>query len=244
MSDAYPTDDELAALDGFDGIPWPSDEWPLPEYSPDLDWAIFEMAITADVMFAQATFYEFARAVEFEHFRIVKTYENMAIKAFFAAPDHPTVGEHVFLTEVFTDGRLITAKLTEPPRCQPELSEGQEVTFPVARLSDWFLVRHGKGVGGFTIPYVWSELSDEERQQFRDEPPFAWFAHRGDKTAKNQLLALRQCTQCNMRNIDDTDGSNDVCAWCQIGARRCNCPVCGAPLIRNESLPDLCIRCH
>jgi uncharacterized protein YegJ (DUF2314 family) len=227
-----------------EGTRWPSDEWPLREYVPDQDWmALEEFDQWEQISYAQATFLEFARAAEYERFRIVPTYEAVGIKAFFGLPNQALVGEHIFLTNVLTDGKTITATLNADSRARPELKEGQEVNFPIEKLSDWFLVRSGRALGGFTIPHVWSQLDEHQRQQSKHERPFVWFWSRGKNSAKDELIALPKCTQCDKRNIDYPEDAKQPCAICRNGGWRCNCPKCGAPLIRNDKLPKVCARC-
>ena len=244
------SDDDIE-LPGERG-PWPMDEWPWREHTDDQNWALLETNLTCPVFFAQASFHEFARAAEYERFRIVPTYEAVGIKAFFGLPNNPLAGEHIFLTNVFTDGKSITATLNADAWRRPDLKEGQEVIFPIEKLSDWFLVRDGRGLGGFTIPHVWSQLAKNEQQQVRGQPPFVWFEHRGDQTAMDELFAMPTCAKCGKRNFMDLSawqgsrhakGTKVECGICQSGSQRCNCPKCGAPLIRNSKLPKLCARC-
>jgi uncharacterized protein YegJ (DUF2314 family) len=196
------------------------------------------------VQHAQASFLEFARIAELERFRILQTFENISIKAFFeATPGIPMVGEHIYLTDVLTNGKTITAKLNASAFRRADLKEGDEVAFPIDKLSDWFLVRAGKGIGGFTIRNVWAQLSEEERVQAEESPPFSWYAHRSS-TAEEELLALPQCVKCKQRNLMlETSFTEGICGICQQGGRRCDCPKCGAPLIRYPKQPQLCSRC-
>src|SRR5262245_35990461 len=165
-------EDQIREGDDRSGKPrWAFDEGPWKEYTRAFDWAIMGSPDQLDlVLSAQASFPEFARAAELERFRILPTYEAVSIKAFFEAPVMPRcVGEHIFLTNVFTDGKTVTATLNADSFRRDDLKEGQEVTSPIEKVSDWFLVRSGKGLGGFTIPQVWSTLSEAEQEQFRDE---------------------------------------------------------------------------
>jgi uncharacterized protein YegJ (DUF2314 family) len=242
MIDEADSDDDDAQPEG-EPDSWPSDEWPMREYTPEANWAIFESDLTVAVFFAQATFLEFARAAEYERFRILPTYETIGIKAFFEKGGNPRAGEHIFLTDVFTDGKSITATLNADAWHIPNLKEGQDVTFSIAKLSDWFLVRNGRGLGGFTIPHIWSQLSETEQEQVENEPPFVWFKHRGTASARDELLALPKCPKCHRRNIDSPTDVKSPCAICHDGSWRCDCPKCGAPLIRNQKLPKTCARC-
>jgi uncharacterized protein YegJ (DUF2314 family) len=168
-----------------------SAEWPW-RITPNLVWVMFD-DLSDQIMNAQASFLEFARHAEYERFRILPVYENVSIKAFFPTPGRPPMfGEHMFLTNVFTDGKNVTATLNADSIRRDDLKEGQEVTFLIEMVSDWFLVHAGKGIGGFTVPHVWSQLSEDQQRAFQNEPPFAWFLHRGSKSAEEQLVELPQ----------------------------------------------------
>ncbi|MCA9796547.1 MAG: DUF2314 domain-containing protein, partial [Candidatus Eremiobacteraeota bacterium] len=63
-----------------------------------IDWEKTEGSeMAAAVAAAQATFEEFARQAEFEHFRQWPAFEEAALKAFFEDPHKPDNGEHLFL---------------------------------------------------------------------------------------------------------------------------------------------------
>ena len=61
--------------------------------------------------------------------------------------------------------------------------------------------------------------------------------------ARDQLLALPKCNQCGKRKISHPEDTGQPCSMCRSGSRRCNCPKCGAPLIRNAKLPEVCAQC-
>ncbi len=63
---------------------WPSDEWPFPDAAnTDIHWTAYENPeMWARIMFAQATFLDFARCADLERFRVVPAYDDIAIKAF------------------------------------------------------------------------------------------------------------------------------------------------------------------
>lgn len=227
--------------------PW-QDEWPERPINEDFSWTAFASEggeWLRPVTHAQASFLEFARIAELERFRILPTYEEICVKAFFeTVPGNPMVGEHIYLTNIHTDGKSITANLNASATRRPDLKEGQEVTFPIAKVSDWFMVRGGKGLGGFTIARVLETLSEEEQEAAKHSPPFAWFSHRGTLTAEQELLAIPQCSRCKKRSLlMETVYKDGMCGICADGGRRCDCPKCGAPLIRFDKMPVLCARC-
>ena len=128
---------------------------------------------------AQGSFPEFARQAELEHFRIVPAFETIAIKAFFPDPARPGYGEHMFVTDISTDGKSISGILASEPGFASDLKEGGEVSFPIPRLSDWFLVSGGKGIGGFTIDVLRDRFPEGSAQGIRRVPAVrAWYRHR------------------------------------------------------------------
>jgi len=244
MSDDEPIDAELADVPPSSASEWPSDEWPWPEYSPELEWFMAQpFELHEQILCAQASFSEFARAVELERFRIVPVYEAVGIKAFFPCPGKYPLGENIFLTDVYTDGMVITATLNAAPFFSSDLKEGDVVTVPIARLSDWFIVQEGNGIGGFTFDFIWSELSTSDQKLYANEPPFAWFKHRRGQSAANHLAGLRKCGVCGKRNFVAPFSISEVCGICTNKGSRKNCPMCGAPLIRFGDLPSTCARC-
>lgn len=227
--------------------PW-QDEWPERPMTEEFSWIAFSSEggdWLQPVTHAQASFPEFARVAELERFRILPAYEEISGKAFFETVfGNPMFGEHIYLTNIHTDGKSITANLNASSTRRADLKEGQEVTIPIAKLSDWFIVREGKGLGGFTIENVLDTLSDEEQEAAKKSPPFSWFSHRDSLTAEQELLAIPKCIKCKRRSLLMEAGYKDgMCGICQNGGRRCDCPKCGAPLIRYDKMPDLCTRC-
>jgi uncharacterized protein YegJ (DUF2314 family) len=227
--------------------PW-QDEWPERPMTEEFSWIAFSSEggdWLQPVTHAQASFPEFTRIAELDRFRVLPTYDAISVKAFFeSVPGNPMFGEHIYLTNIHTDGKSITASLNASSTRRADLKEGQEVTFPIAKLSDWFLVREGKGLGGFTIANVLDSLADEEQEAAKKSPPFSWFSHRDSLTAEEELLAIPRCIKCKRRSLLMEVGYKDgICGICQNGGRRCDCPKCGAPLIRYDKMPDLCTRC-
>lgn len=222
---------------------WPADEWPFPDASnKDLHWTAMEdPEMWALIMCAQATFAEFARCVDLDRFRVTPTYEKALIKAFFPKENGSSQGEHILLRDISSDGNEITATLAASSEHIPALTAGREVTLPVGRLSDWILVRDGKGVGGFTIATEFSQLSSEDQAIKAGQSPYCWFPDR-EVEQHERLAALPQCTQCGKRNVGDAGTTESVCGICRNEGHRCDCS-CGAPLIRFPKAPASCHRC-
>lgn len=227
---------------------WPR-EWRDHPFTDHSTWIVFagepgDGKWLEPVQHAQATFREFARIAELERFRMLPTFTTIAIKVFFeAVPGKPMFGEHMFLSNIFTDGKTITGTLDSSAWRRKDLKEGQEVTFPIEYLSDWFLVRGDEAWGGFTIPLVLDELSEDDREMAKQAPLFKECLSR-NMDATEQLLALPVCKKCNQRNfMMEPSYDGGVCGICRNDGWRCDCPKCGAPLIRFPQAPKLCVRC-
>lgn len=195
---------------------------------------------------AQNTFVEFARLAELEHYRLIQVYDDTAIKAFFPVPGEPGVGEHIFLNDVSTDGKIVSGILNASPDFESDLKEGMTVSFPITNVSDWFLVMKGKGIGGFTVDVMWNRFPQVSRDLFRDTLPFAWYIDRLDAkcTAQMELTAVPECTRCGQRDLHASSYRGTICGICTNGGRRLVCQQCGAPIIRFVNQLPLCRRCQ
>src|SRR5262249_9073740 len=77
------------------------------------------------------------------------TFENISIKAFFESqPGLPMFGEHMFLTEVSTDGKTITGRLNSDSWRREDLKEGQEVLRPRTSSAPSNGTRQSESVSG------------------------------------------------------------------------------------------------
>ena len=195
------------------------------------------------IMAAQSTFPEFARHAELEHFRIVPAFGLVAIKAFFPDPARLTRGEHMFVTDIFTNGRSVTGTLASDPSDLPGLAAGQEVTFPIANVSDWFLVLGRRGIGGFTTDVLKKHMTAAERAGFESQEPLVWYQHRGEDGASAELAAAPVCTACGMPDLVARAHRTGACELCAGGGVRCDCSGCGAPLFRYPDAPRECHHC-
>lgn len=130
---------------------------------------------------ARATFKYFWRELTWENRRIVKGLDMAAVKAPFSDGDekkadgHPSV-EHMWVSEVDFDGRTIRGTLVNEPNWVTSVGAGDDVEFPLEKLSDWMYVMLGRVYGGFTVNVLRSAMNRRERQE-HDE---AWGLDFGD----------------------------------------------------------------
>ncbi len=192
---------------------------------------------------AQATFAEFARQIDMEHFRIVPAFDTPLVKAFFPHPDDPTRGEHMFVTEISLDGQTVHGILASEPNDIPGLSDGDDVSFPISRVSDWFLVDGEYGFGGFTIDVMKKQMPPKQWKAFRDQPPLSWYRHRKTSDAISDQARLPVCESCGERDLFGEQQPVNPCGLCRNELKRCSCPSCGAPIIRPPDAPRECYNC-
>jgi uncharacterized protein YegJ (DUF2314 family) len=199
---------------------------------------------------AQATFPQFARHVESECIRramaerlgVAPIYDQIYLKALFVDPVDPNYGEHLPVTSFYTDGKTVTGVIAEDATSL-DLRDGQEVSFPVERISDWLLVRvDGLALGGFTIDVMARQMTEAERAAAAHHPPYRWYRDRA-MTAVEQLESVPVCRQCGQRDLTTQSYRGDVCGLCSSGARRCDCTRCGAPIFRGLQDPQQCYHC-
>jgi uncharacterized protein YegJ (DUF2314 family) len=78
----------------------------------------------------------------------------------------------MWVRNVQYDGNVITGMLVDTPRHLRSVKLGEQVCFPLERLSDWLYVEKGKAVGGFTIRVLRTRMSEQERQEHDSHYPF------------------------------------------------------------------------
>jgi uncharacterized protein YegJ (DUF2314 family) len=134
--------------------------------------------MNAAIRRAQESFPEFVRELELESRRIVPALDCAVVKAFFCESATPELGEHMFVSDVRLDGEMVHGVLTGTPQFVTGLNEGQPVSFPRSRVSDWFIVTRGQGKGGHTIDLIARRMDRAAYRAAASQPPFSWFAWR------------------------------------------------------------------
>jgi uncharacterized protein YegJ (DUF2314 family) len=122
---------------------------------------------------ARDHFPEFWREVSADYKRVIPALGGSMVKAYFDDPGGaPLGGEHMWVRDVEYDGKMITGVLADTPRHLRSVRAGQQVTFPLERLSDWFYVDGDKAVGAFTVRLLRTRMSEEERRAHDSHYPF------------------------------------------------------------------------
>jgi uncharacterized protein YegJ (DUF2314 family) len=121
---------------------------------------------------ARDRFPEFWREVSADYKRVIPALGGSMVKAYFYDAAAPQSGEHMWVSEVEYDGKTITGVLADTPRQLRSVRSGQQVSFPLERLSDWFYVDGGKAIGAFTVRLLRTRMTAEQRQAHDSHYPF------------------------------------------------------------------------
>ncbi len=129
--------------------------------------------MNAAMQTAREKFPEFWREVSADHKRVIPALGGSMVKAYFDDPGGaPGGGEHMWVRDVEYDGKVITGTLADAPRHLHSVRSGEQVSFPLERLSDWFYVDGGKAIGAFTVRVLRSRMSGQERREHDSHYPF------------------------------------------------------------------------
>jgi uncharacterized protein YegJ (DUF2314 family) len=133
---------------------------------------------------ARANVRYFWREVAWERRRIVPALDMACVKAPFSdgergtrTEDTPEV-EHMWLSEVDFNGRMVTGVLLNSPNWLKTVKEGDSARIPLGEISDWMYVINGEVFGAYTVNLLRSRMGRGERQ----EHDAAWGLSFGDPT--------------------------------------------------------------
>src|SRR5271154_2048243 len=87
----------------------------------------------AAMQHARETFPGFLREIEADSHRIIPALSSVLVKAYFSDADKSDEGEHMWVTDVESDGQIITGSLCDTPRHVRCVQQGQLVHFPLER---------------------------------------------------------------------------------------------------------------
>jgi len=80
--------------------------------------------------------------------------------------------EHIWCDGVVFREGTFTANIANEPR-DKQYVYGQQVTAKSGEISDWMFVENRKLVGGYTVRYMYSQMSATEKADFLRAVPFA-----------------------------------------------------------------------
>ena len=121
---------------------------------------------------ARKQFPDFWREVSADYKRAIPVLKRPMVKAYFNDEGAPLTGEHMWVSEIEYDGKMITGVLADTPIQLHSIRTGQRVSFPLERLSDWLYVENGKAVGVFTVKLLRTRMTEQERQAHDSHYPF------------------------------------------------------------------------
>ncbi len=121
---------------------------------------------------ARERFPEFWREVSADYKRVIPALGGSMVKAYFYDTGARKTGEHMWVRDVEYDGKTITAVLADTPRQLRSVRSGEQVSFPLERLSDWFYVEGDKAIGAFTVRLLRTRMSAEQRRAHDSHYPF------------------------------------------------------------------------
>ena len=100
--------------------------------------------------------------------------DSFLAKALFTGGGENPASEHLWIKHLSYDpaSKTIAATLASSSPALPALRKGQQVTLPLARLSDWLLVRQGTAEGAFTVRLLRSRMTPAEREEHDARYPF------------------------------------------------------------------------
>ena len=74
--------------------------------------------------------------------------------------------EHIWLNSLRFENDQFIGRVANQTANPSDTKLGDEVTFPTQKISDWMYVEDGLLVGGSTLRYLRSQLTDAERQDY------------------------------------------------------------------------------
>lgn len=128
---------------------------------------------------ARASFRYFWRELSWERRRIVPALDLAIVKLPFTdgpRTDGNAEFEQMWIGDVDFDGDSVQGTLMNAPNWLTSVREGETVTAPWERLTDWMMTVNGRAYGGFTVNLMRARMSRRER----DEHDQAWGLEFGD----------------------------------------------------------------
>ncbi|MCG8461416.1 MAG: DUF2314 domain-containing protein [Holophagales bacterium] len=125
--------------------------------------------MTAAIESAQANFDSLLGAL-----RSDLNIEEAFVKLMLPGKFHGVVAEHVYVSDLTLEGDTLFGVIDSDIMYTDEFDCGDRVPINRDCISDWMYVVDGIGTGGYTLQLMWSQFSDEERGEYKSEPPFCW----------------------------------------------------------------------
>ena len=130
-------------------------------------------------MAARQTFKFFWRELSWEQRRIVPGLGLSVVKMPFVnvnQQEGEPEAEHMWISEIRFDGVSILGTLMSEPQWVDTVEVGDDVSVPLEEIDDWMYTINDVAFGGYTINYLRSKMSKQERTQHDN----AWGIYFGD----------------------------------------------------------------
>lgn len=113
---------------------------------------------------ARDTFRYFWREVAWDRRRIIPALDLACVKAPFSDDKPGAPVEHMWLSDVDFDGRVIHGELVNSPNRVRSVRQGDSVEVPLKEISDWMYAIGGEVFGAFTVNLMRSRMGARERR--------------------------------------------------------------------------------
>jgi len=123
---------------------------------------------------ARDTFPDFKREVLKEYARIIPVFDTVLVKAYFYDEGIKQGGEHLWLNDIEFGDIMISGTIVSSPSHLKSVRRGQNVQFPLERLSDWLYVFDGKAHGAYTVKLLRSRMADKELKDHDKDYPYSF----------------------------------------------------------------------
>lgn len=90
---------------------------------------------------------------------------DFSVKRPYATGGGDTEREHIWISSLSYDGKLLHGTINDDPVNIPHLKLGDAASFSPSELTDWMYLEDGKVVGGYTIRVLRKRMSAEERAE-------------------------------------------------------------------------------
>jgi len=117
---------------------------------------------------ARAAFRYFWREIAWERRRIVPGLDMACVKAPFSDGDPSTAPkgapnvEHMWMSEIDFDGRVVRGVLLNSPNWLKTVKEGDSAEFPLSQIGDWMYAIRNEVFGAYTVNLMRSRMGPKE----------------------------------------------------------------------------------
>ena len=110
---------------------------------------------------AQQTFDDFKLALSMKD----TTTTNFIVKQMYDIPN-ATQKEHIWIRDVYSDNDQLKGIVDNVPQYTKLVKHNDTVVIDPTKLSDWMYYKDDKMIGGFTIKYMRSKMTDAQKKEF------------------------------------------------------------------------------